>query len=548
MAFNLLCDPFVPARMRSGARKWLTFAQLAIGPDQAEDSAVEFDWPRPDLNIASFELCIGVISLAFDIRDEDDWRELWRDPPSPDALTEKLAPLTHAFCLDGDGPRFMQDYEALKGEEIPIERLLIDTPGANGQKKNADLLTHRGRYDSLGRPAAAMALYALQTYAPTGGQGIRTSLRGGGPLTALVVPTSGANGTQVSLWHKVIANVGDRERLNPRDLPKVVPWLAPTVVSNTPNRRELHQSDADAHPLQVFFGMPRRIRLTFSDKIGVCPMTGTQGPLVTGFVQLPGGVNYGLWRHPLTPYRRQTEAGEPYSFKPKSGRFGYRDWVAVTVGDSGGVLADPPINVVRARTRRARIIRSEQAVDPRIRVGGWAVKNMEAIAYLFAEQPLHLAGTLAQQEGLDDIARTMAGASDAAANFLCMALKQARGGGKVPTDHARAVFFEQTEDQFHDLLNAVLQEMPEDGRLSDPLQPGTQWVRIVGRAALEVFDRLAPVPLDNLEAARNVVQAHGRLSASLRGHTARGRALFMRLGLPVPAKRSIRTNSKEITR
>jgi CRISPR system Cascade subunit CasA len=88
--------------------------------------------------------------------------------------------LRPAFFLTGEGPRFLQEFDGIDGDEKPIEALLIDTPGENGQKKNADLLTHRRRCEMLGMPAAAMALYALQQFAPPGGAGNRTSLRAGG--------------------------------------------------------------------------------------------------------------------------------------------------------------------------------------------------------------------------------------------------------------------------------------------------------------------------------------------------------------------------------
>ena len=538
MPFNLLTDPLFPVRMQSGVCQWRAFPNLTAAASHTEDVAVEFAWPRSDLNVASFEFCIGVISLAFDIRDEDDWRALWRDPPNPQALTTKLAPLTHAFDLDGDGPRFMQDSEELDGDETPIEQLLIDTPGASGQRKNADVLTHRARYLTLGQQAAAMSLYALQAYAPTGGQGHRTSMRGGGPLTALVIPTASAGAPPVSLWRKVVANVGHREPLQHDDLPRVLPWLAPTLVSNQKGRGRavLHQSDAETHQLHVFFGMPRRIRLVFSSETGVCPMTGTRGPLVTGFVQKPGGVNYGLWHHPLTPYRRQTEAGELYSVKPKSGRFGYRDWVAVTIGNQGGVLTAPPMNLHRVRSDRLGIIRGEPAVDPRVRVGGWAMDNMEAVAYLFAEQPLHLARTPVQQSALDEQAQTFADAADLTEKLLRTALKRAFVGQQAPTHTARTAFFGETEDQFYELLDTLLRGMPDDGRLSDPLEPRTRWLRIVRSAAHVVFDRLAPLPVEDPDAARNIVQSYGWLSASFAGYTSGGKALYRRLGLPLPDK------------
>ena len=153
MTFNLLSDPFLPVVMRSGVQKWLAFPDLVAGAasnSSDEDYPVELNWPRPDFNMASFEFCVGVISLAFDLRNEDDWRSFWLRPPNRDVLAEKLAPLAHAFCLNGEGPRFLQDYESLQGDESPIELLLIDSPGQNGQRKNLDLLTHRDRYDAFG--------------------------------------------------------------------------------------------------------------------------------------------------------------------------------------------------------------------------------------------------------------------------------------------------------------------------------------------------------------------------------------------------------------
>ena len=135
-----------------------------------------------------------------------------RGPKRP---AEAIAPFVHAFALDGDGPRFLQEFGGLDGETTPIEALLIDTPGANGQKKNADVLTHRDRYPALGLPAAAMALYALQQFAPAGGAGNRTSMRGGGPLSTFVIPGAAA-GERPSLWRIVLANLPQDEKVRVR--------------------------------------------------------------------------------------------------------------------------------------------------------------------------------------------------------------------------------------------------------------------------------------------------------------------------------------------
>ena len=265
MPFNLLLDPFFPVLTRNGRRGWIAFPQLAA---LADEEPIEFDWPRVDFNIASLELAIGVAQMAFQPLRPTDWLRLWNDPPGSDEAAEAIAPFAHAFALDGEGPRFLQELGGLEGETTPIEALLIDTPGANGQMKNADVLTHRDRYAALGLPAAAIALYALQQFAPSGGAGNRTSMRGGGPLSTFVLPGA-AGGRRPSLWRVILANLpqNDKFAFEAQDLPKILPWLAPTLVSDKAHgERLLSDGDPDTHPLQAFFGMPRRIALRFAGR------------------------------------------------------------------------------------------------------------------------------------------------------------------------------------------------------------------------------------------------------------------------------------------
>ena len=59
---------------------------------------------------------------------------------------------------------------------------------------------------------------------------------------------------------------------------------------------------------------------------------------------------------------------------------------------------------------------------------------------------------------------------------------------------------------------------------------------IVRSAAHVVFDRLAPLPVEDPDAARNIAQSYGWLSASFAGYTSGGKALYRRLGLPLPDK------------
>lgn len=536
MPYNLLVDPLAPFLMASGEVRWLTVADIASGLTDG-DYAVEPAWPRADLDTATCEFLIGLLSFALPPHSMREWTARYRAPPSPDDLRAALAPLVPAFHLDGEGPLFMQE-PGLESDANPVEALFIDTPGANTQKKNSDLLTHRDRYGALCLPSAAMALYALQAFAPSGGAGNLTSMRGGGPLSALVIPL-GDDGSPLPLWHKLWANVAPHDGPAPR-ADNVFAWLRADLSIGKGEKQgssKLHQGappfDGRLHP---FFGMPRRIRLVVSGE-GRCDLTGREGPLVTGFVQRPYGLNYGDWRHPFTPYRRQKPAETPYSVKPKSGRFGYRDWVAVTVGD--GQNDEQSLSLAAENVRFARGALADHLSDKdarpqaRIRIAGWAMSNMEAISYLAAEQPLPLA-KLSLTAFMDELARDMAEAGDIANGALRFAVKTVLGtkDDKGVVEQARTAFYADTDDAFYDLLGqAVLGDKPADRE-----DVGRRWLVHLRRSALAIFDVTCPVPLEDAAKAEVVVRARGVLIGALAGYGKAGDRLFKALRLPVPPK------------
>ena len=201
MPLNLISDRWIPA-IRDGGR-------ITLRPDEiAREGVVRLDWPRGDLNLACLELLIGLVFLADPPCHDADWHERY-ETPDPGRLRCALKPFTPHFELTGDGPRFLQDMEQFevgaKPSAIkPPDMLFIDGAGESTKKKNADLTVKRDRYTNLPLPLAAMALYALQDFAPQGGAGNRTSMRGGGPLVTLVQPVDGG---AHPLWRMVWCNV-----------------------------------------------------------------------------------------------------------------------------------------------------------------------------------------------------------------------------------------------------------------------------------------------------------------------------------------------------
>ena len=110
-----------------------------------EDPIVAFAWPRPDFNGAAHELLIGLLSTTAAPQDYEAWEDWWDDPPAPDVLARRFSSVSHAFELTGPGPRFLQDLDPLEdAKSEAVAALLIDTPGAQTLRNNADLFVKRG--------------------------------------------------------------------------------------------------------------------------------------------------------------------------------------------------------------------------------------------------------------------------------------------------------------------------------------------------------------------------------------------------------------------
>ncbi|ACI50223.1 CRISPR-associated protein, Cse1 family [Gluconacetobacter diazotrophicus PA1 5] len=544
---NLLTASWLPIRRKSGAAETIRPAQIV--DRVADDPIMALDWPRADFRIASLEFLIGLLATAFPPKNEDIWCETWEDPPSVEALDEAFAPVAEAFWLDGPGPRFLQDLENLQSGQEPVERLLIDAPGDSTVKKNTDLFVHRQRIMALGRPAACMALFTLQSWAPSGGAGNMTGLRGGGPLVTLVLPREGA-----SLWEMVWANTPFGVPPSEADLPRVFPWLAPTIGSGKDGTSV--RPGHNAHPLQCWWGMPRRIRLDFeAAEDGICDLTGQpDAVLVPGWRQRPYGASYADWTgmpygagasiHPLTPRYRQKKDAEWLSVHPQPGGIGYRHWAGIVV-NSSDTHRLPASTVLSWRNDRARNVAA--SLTPRLLAAGYDMDNMKARSFVESEMPLPGVVDPVRQEALDALARAYVEAADQVAGILRQCVREALfGKGTISPDATlfsglRERFWAQTEGTFFDLLHQAV--LLGDG---DDIDLRRIWLRALRRVALDLFDSAVMLTPDTgtTEAQRSAL-ARRRLGAAVAGGGKEGQALMMVLKIPVPVTRKATSRMKQ---
>jgi CRISPR system Cascade subunit CasA len=543
--FDLRQAPWLPLRRRSGAIAWSRISAIVdhIGATGSTDPVVEVAAPRADLSAGLLEWLIGVLTVTMRPQDEAEWQQTYHNPPTSKNLDEALGLLPDAFRLGGDGPRVLQDYTAADfadSADEPIEQLLADSPGGQTIDQNADLFVKRRRLAQLGPSAAAMALITIQTYAPSGGRGHRTSMRGGGPLTTLVDPRTrvvGATarpGHRPPLWDFLWSNVlpivehNALNRASPLDPARVFPWLAPTRRSEG----DRGTVPADGHPYQCFFGMPRRVRLVFGQP-GRCDLTGEDVPFtVTAYRARPYGVKYDSWRHPHSPYVHDklwlSMHGQP-------GGVGWRDWPTLMLRDATDDKRTPARVISYYRTVRARQIGIDRGT---LVAFGYDFDKMKARSWVSAQIRLAIPLSADHAAVLASFSDRAVEATGLAASMLIGAIGRTRSKDSGKDGQAlaawRTAFWDATAPAFDAALrrlgtssNPVHDELTEVGLFSRELRSAVQ----------HTFERACPLDDTSLELLKRRVHEEAMLDQFFRGNTPLGKKLFALLGQPVPVRR-----------
>lgn len=538
--YDLRLESWIPFRRRDGRIEHLPPWGITDGHD-GPNPIVALAAPRPDLNGALHELLIGLFSVALALPDMRAWRNAL-EPQSPETLRAALMALPPAFNLDGDGPRFLQDLAAADFAAVgptPVENLLIDAAGENTQKLNKDLFVKRGRIARMGRAGAAMALFTLQAYAPSGGQGHRTSMRGGGPLTTLVDPRETPD---QPMWSMIAANLmlAEGDAWLPEDWTaadgqevarRIWPWLAPARTSNAKTGGG-QTTQAHAHPMQALFGMPRRIRLDFDYGDAVCDLLGaTDGVTVASYRTLNFGIDYGsgLWKHPLSPHYKSGNLLLPVHPQPDG--LGWKDWAGVVLEQADGKGVAQEVADVVARAARSGLQHFQ------VRAFGFDMDNMKARGW--ADHTLPTLGVGGAEEevrkALASAASAMVEATRQVANLTVGAIKaslfERAEDAKGDFSHIKSEVWAGLEGEFYRRIEDATKARQDDARAI------VRGFDVALRAtATDVFGAHVDLEALELQDTARVVTASHNLAMTLRGYGKAGEAVFKLLGAELPAK------------
>lgn len=537
---SLMSEKWLPVRRSSGVLDWIQPCQIS------EPDIVAFAANRADFNGALAQMMSGLLQTTAAVDDESDWVSFWDEPPSTAVLQQWFGVEAAAFVLDGDGARFMQDFSLTmaEGAVCTIDGLLIDAAGGSAIDKNTDHFVKRDIVKAMCPHCAATALFTLQTNAPAGGAGHRTSLRGGGPLTTLFVATAEPGMPPSSLWKTLWLNVKPnrlflRQAGNAQKTEKyfTFPWLQDIqkIQASGGETQPMH-----VHPHHVFWAMPRRIRLDFSGihtgQCDICQRDSTK--LVERYVTKPQGLNYkGVWRHPFSPYYESKEVWLPVH--PQPGGFSYRNWLAWVLNSTQSkknVQAATMVNYVLGE-------RQQDFKQLRLWVFGYDMDNMKARCWYETTFPLYelpgaVPGTL---KNLQEIVKSLIEAAELAIFYLRQAVKQAWFGDSDMRGDLSFVdksFWDATEKGFHEHLKALIHMARSEAGIDMDdanflINLGEAWLTILHSKALKIFDvDIVGAGALSQQNPRRIAEAYNGMRRNFQGNAIRNI-----LGLPLAEKK-----------
>lgn len=491
---NLIEDPWIPCSNDDGTRA--TLAPWEIFDRKRGIGLHSLAMDRPDFQGAIVQFLIGLVQTTVPPLSDIEWLDVLQKPPDPIFVQERFASVAHAFNLGGDGPRFMQDQSCVDGKEVPIEWLVIGMPGENTLKLNRDFFSKRGFIQNLCPSCAALALMTLQINGPMGGKKHMTGLRGGGPLTTVILGDSLAE----TVWLNVLPEseffLGlktDRKS----EIHAIFPWMGPIMTEGNMKGQEMGITNASQ--LQMFWGMGRRILLETGElHETICDICGGHTKAgISSYRTKSHGIQYDeTWRHVLTPYYKKKETMLPVHLSRNG--ITYRHWLGIVQNDI--VKGREAARVVSRFHRVAGDLEGILPKTPRLWAFGYDFDKVKARCWYDSTMPLVSVKEEIREEYERNTAQIIHAAHYAAEmvhNKIKDALYSQECGEKTMARHqnskkppgnipiVKARFWADTEDLFYRTIGRFKSTL-ESGEPLDPVKVG--WVKEIRAVSLSLFD------------------------------------------------------------
>jgi CRISPR system Cascade subunit CasA len=321
------------------------------------------------------------------------------------------------------------------------------------------------------------------------------------------------------------------EAADPEEYERIFPWSVPTRTSadGRPTTPE------DVNPLQMFWGMPRRVRLHFEENVErrPCDLTGEIDSHVCRTVEVRDyGTNYTNWMHPLTPYRRiDPKSEEMYRVAAPADRFGFRHWPGAAF-ETPGASVRPAQCVSAFVAERLPNLRRE-GVEFGIYAAGYAMDSAKVLGFVEGHMPALVEPDPARRAAVGDLLGHLVEATAYAEAILGIAIRKAvereDAGDASPIEAAKRRMWDNLEGRFRTLYEGIVSDVD-----LDPERRAKEWLDALRTVLLAIFDDVAPVDAFSTINPAPVVEARRLLTLCLSGYAESGRKLYKLLGLEVP--------------
>ena len=507
---NLIADKWISVKRRDGTVHDIAPWEIGF----SKNPAIEIVAPRPDFRGALYQFLIGLVQTAFAPADNDEWKELWDDPPLCEDLRQAFERFAEAFeLINDDGPAFMQDFNlSEKARTTSINALLTTSPGGNTTKLNKDLFIKRTSAPGFCPSCTAMALFTLQTNGIAVGAGYRTGIRGGGPLTTLIRPED----HQAAIWQTIWLNIlsrnerFDEEFSDPSE--RVFPWMGPTRESGNGEKTYPEQ----VSQLQLYWAMPQRIRIEQTSIKATCSICGDESTLYTTMATTNYGISYSsTWIHTLSPYRIQQESDGSSSviaMKGRLGGFSYPDWLSLTLANRENESA---AEVVKS-FNQWKAFDIPEVIVPRVWCFGYDADNATIRSWHDQSMPIFILPTHKRPIFIGYVERIIQAANDTAwilRNQIKAAWFNRPKDAKGDMSSVQAAFWEKTETPFYTITDKLRSAVMTD---DSPVPVLVEWRSVIIQVAEDLFDHFALQDTDEMKNMKRIADAAKSLSKILR--------------------------------
>jgi len=510
---NLINDRWIPVIREDGKNDMI--APWQIG--ETNNPVIEINAPRFDFQGALYQFLIGLIQTTYAPEDTDGWIERWEEGIDPEQLKKAFESVSDAFELyQEDGIAFMQDLTLKDVKKEPIEYLLIDAPQENAREKNTDLFVKRDLIKQVCESCVATLLFTFNSVGPAVGPGYRVGIRGGGPLTTLVM----TDHNEELLWKKLWLNIISQDKFVPsisNVTSHVFPWIGETKISGKPKDVGCFLPKGktkcegcikcgiypdDKSELYNYWSMPQRIKLSHNCSEGNCDICNQfSNKTFTHYLVKNYGNNYiGGWIHPLTPYKFDDEKKHsPNSYKGHFGGIRYKDWLGMVFTDPNSNIHSSK-NVSQYLNEYAR--ESLKSYKPRLWCFGYDLKSRKANGMYEHILPIFNLNKVYKDKVLSWISDLTLISSEVVSmlvQFTKQAVfkpsidkkgKKSWGKGLIPNANAFGIkveysFWFKTENHFYTLLPKLIELSKEQF----PSSVYQQWLKILYKTMMQLFEQ-----------------------------------------------------------